>query len=128
MPPAEERRVVVWRLGDALLAAPLAVAVEVAPVGPDGKARTRTGPLELRTPPGLPAPGRSPRAMVLRVGDELVAMAADDVEGVKSYTADRAASLPPWLRALPAGHLAGLVRVDDGRIAALLAIETLVDT
>jgi hypothetical protein len=54
-----------------------------------------------------------------------MALAADDVEGVREYTVRESTSTPPWLRRLPIDHVAGLVRLDEGRVAALLAVDTL---
>lgn len=128
MPPGEADRVVVWSLGDALLAAPLAVIVEIATVAADGRAMSRLGPLDVRSAPGLPAPAGPRRAVVVRTGEAgaaALAIAADDVEGVKPYTPAEAAATPAWLRTLPTGHIAGMIRLDDDRIAALLAIEAL---
>lgn len=116
---------VVWRVGDALLAAPLAAIVEVAPVSADGTATSRLGALELQAAPGLPAPARPRRAVVIRTAGAAVAIAADDVEGVQPYTEHSAAPTPAWLGTLPTAHLAGLIRLDDDRIAALLAVDAL---
>lgn len=128
MPAGEAARVVVWRVGDALLAVPLAAAVEIAAVASDGKAVSRAGRLEIRTPPGIPHVSRCPRAVVVRAGPtggELVALAAEAVEGVKAYAEKDAAVTPEWLRGLSMAHVAGLIRVDDRRVAALLAVDAL---
>lgn len=125
VPPAEATRVVVWGVGDALLAVPLDAAIEIAAVGTDRRAITRAGPLELWTPPGLQEVYDCRRAVVVRASGGAVALAADAVEGVKPYTEREAAPTPPWLRSLPTPHMAGLVRLDDDRVAALLAVESL---
>lgn len=124
--PPDRDRVIVWRVGDALLAAPLARTAEIAAVDPDGRAMSRSGPLELQAPPGLPLPRRPHRAVVLRAGETAVAMAADEVEGVRSYTDRQATATPAWLDSLRTDHLAALILLDDQRIAALLAIDTLI--
>lgn len=112
-------RVVVWRVGDATLAVPLDDTVEIAPVV-DGRAVTRSGPLSLRTPAGLARPGDPQHAVVVRTGGDHAAMAADAVEGVHEGAGDRTAALPPWLLGVSGEQLAGLIRLDDDRIAALL--------
>lgn len=125
VPPGEATRVVVWRVGDALLAVPLDAAIEIAAVAPDGRAATRAGSLELWTPPGLQEVDDCRRAVVVRAGEGSVAMAAETVEGVKPYTEREAAPTPPWLRSLATPYMAGLIRLDDDRVAALLAVESL---
>lgn len=128
MSPGNEDRVVVWRVGDALLAAPLADTAEIAAVSRDGRALSRSGRLELRTPPGLSPPARPRRAVVLRAGKAALAMAADEVEGVRPYTERHTPATPAWIGTLKADHLAGLIRLDDDRIAALLAIDALTES
>lgn len=128
MSPDEADEVVVWRLAGALLAVPLAAVVEIAAVTADGRAVTRAGRLELRTPPGLSLAADAAdctRAVVVRTGGGAMALAAEVVEGVKPYTKRERAPTPPWIRTLPTEHLAGLIRLDDRRVAALLAVDTL---
>lgn len=118
-------RVVVWRLGEALLAAALDAVAEVAPVGPDGRARTREGSLDLVVPRGLtPAPAAG-RAVVLYAGGRRVAVPAEEVEGVRHCRPGDVEAPPSWLGALAAPAVRALVRVDDRRIAALLVPDTL---
>ncbi len=124
-PQNERARALVWRSGDALLAVPLAAVLEIAAPDADGRVRSRVGSLPVSTVPGLPPAANPPRAVVIRAGGATVALAADDVEGVREYTARESARTPPWLRLLNIDHLAGLVRLDEGRVAALLAVETL---
>lgn len=125
MSPDEEGQVLVWRLGDALLAAPLEAVVEVATVGADGRATSRAGPVDLTVPPGVRSSTVTERAVVVRARGIMLALAADDVEGVMPCTLRDSAATPPWLRSLPTTHLTGLVRLDGGRVAALLAIDAL---
>jgi chemotaxis signal transduction protein len=121
---------VVWRLGDALLAVALGAVDEVVGVDADGLARARGGALELRAPPGLDLPPGSRHAVVIASGagegagpgspSQRLALAADEVVGV--YEAADVSPLPPpdWLGRLDAGHLSGLIRLQDGRVAATL--------
>ena len=121
----EDGRVVVWRVGEVLLAARLSDTVEIAAVASDGLAVSRSGRLEPRTPPGIAPPERPVRAVVVRVGDGEVAMAADEVLGIEPFTPEDSASVPSWLGALSAPHLARLVRLPDHRLAALLDLHAL---
>lgn len=114
-----------WRAGDALLALPLEDTVEIAPVGDDGLAMGRDGPLDLAAPPGLPMPRRPARAVVARTAGGRVAIAADSVEGVLSVAGDGAEPVPAWLRRLSPDHIAGVIRLPGGRVAALLGVEAL---
>lgn len=125
MPHGEEARAVVWRIGEALLAVPLDVAMEIAAVGADGQARARTGRLEVRTPPGVTAPPYCPHAVVVRTTGSPMALAAEAVDGVLAYTERHAVPAPAWLGGLPTDHIAGLIRLNDQRVAALLAVEAL---
>jgi chemotaxis signal transduction protein len=121
---------VVWRLGDALLAVALGAVDEVVGVGADGRARARGGALELHAPPGLDLPAGSRQAVIIASGagegvgagspPQRLALAADEVEGV--YEAGDVSPLPPpgWLGRLDAPHLTGLIRLQDGRVAAAL--------
>lgn len=125
MSPDEEGQALVWRLGDALLAAPLEAVVEVTIVGADGRAVTRAGPVDLTAPPGARSSSVPQRAVVVRARGDTLALAADEVEGVVPRTLRDSAVTPSWLRSLPTTHISGLVRLDGGRVAALLAIDTL---
>lgn len=116
MPP-DERSAVVWRLGDALLAVDVDDVVEIAPAA-DG-AESRLGTIGFHQIPGL-ASRQAGRAVVVRRGDEPLALPADAVEGVTTYDPAENASTPDWLRDVPAVHLAGLIRLPDRRLAALL--------
>lgn len=124
MPPGEERRVLVWRVGGALLAAPIEVVVEVAPVQ-DGRTDSRAGRMEVRDVPGLRTEREARRAVILRAESGLLAVAADEVDGVRSSTPREESPTPGWLRALPTEHVAGLLQLPDARVAALLAVESL---
>lgn len=126
VPRDDGRRVLVWSIGGALLAAPLDGVVEIAPIE-DDEARTRTGRLPLRTIAGLEATGVTRRAVVLRSGTTLMAVVADEVDGVHAASLDDQAPTPAWLTTLPTDHLAGLIHLTDARVAALLAIESLGD-
>jgi chemotaxis signal transduction protein len=126
----ERGSVVVWRLGEALLAVDLDAVDEVVGVEAGGRARARTGLLELVAPPGLTLPTASRQAVVVRGGGgdrapSRLALAADQVEGV--YGADQATTVarPAWLASLDAPHVAGLVQLDDGRLAAALDVGAL---
>jgi hypothetical protein len=119
---AAARPVVVWEAGGALLAVPLEDTIEVTDVDRDGRALSREGRLELSTPPGLVV-DRPVRAIVVRHPDGPLALAAGSVEGVCEATGTTAT--PPWLEGLAVRHMDGLVVLDDGRIAALLATRRL---
>lgn len=125
MSRGEEARAVVWRVGDALLAIPLSAAMEIAAVASDGRAEARSGRLELRTPPGVSALTDCRHAVVVRTAESPVALAAEAVDGVLAYTQLDAVPAPAWLRGLSTEHIAGLIRLDDQRVAALLAVEAL---
>jgi len=129
VPPADAGpgTLVVWRLGDALLAVPLDAVEEVVAVGGDRQARGREVVLDVVDPPGLP-PHESPRhAVIIRaVGTaRRVALAADQVEGVRDPSDAPALDPPPWLAALASVHTRTLVRLDDRRVAALLDVAAL---
>lgn len=122
----ERRQVVVWRFGDAILSIPLHDAVEIAAVAADGTARCREGSVPVLTPPGLGPHDRARRAVVIRAGERLVAIAAEVVEGVRSYRAVDETAAPDWLDRVRMPYVAGLVRLDD-RVVALLAADRLAD-
>jgi len=124
-PGSDPARALVWRSGDALLAVPVDAVLEVTDTDDEGRARSRRGPVPLSAVPGLQPAGHARRAVVVRSGGTTLALAADEVEGVREYTVRESAPTPPWLGTLPTGHLAGLVRLDEGRVAALLAVDTL---
>lgn len=126
VPRDDGRRVLVWSIGGALLAVPLDAVVEIAPIA-DDEARTRGGRLPLRTIASLETTGVARRAVVLRSGATLMAVAADEVEGVHAASLDDQAPTPAWLTTLPTDHLAGLIQLTDVRVAALLAVESLGD-
>ncbi|MEJ2503864.1 MAG: hypothetical protein P8177_11235 [Gemmatimonadota bacterium] len=115
-----ERRVVVWRLGDAVLAVPLADTVEIAAVDGEGRADGRGGALALTPPPGLPLPRRATLAVVVRTAAGATALAADEVLGVRTVADGGTEPVPAWLGALPTAHIEGMIRVDGDRTAALL--------
>lgn len=126
MPPGETRSdavveagtVVVWRLGDAFLAVALEHVVEVTAVE-NGAARGRGGAVDLIVPTGLPDPERPTRAVVLQADDRRLAVPADEVYGTRACDPAGVTAVPDWLAALPEAFRS-LVRVDDGRLAALL--------
>ncbi len=126
MPPADPPAAsfVVWRLGDALLAVPLDVVDEVAPVDASGQARGRTGSWAVVDPPGLPRSDHPRQAVVVRVtgGEGRLALAADEVDGVRDAATAAVLDPPPWLAALSSGHTRSLIRLDDRRVAAVLDV------
>lgn len=124
MPQGEERRVLVWTIGGALVAAPIEVVVEVAPVE-GGRTSSRAGSLEVQPVPGLHAEGEARRAVVLRASGGLLAIAADDVDGVRSSMLADQSPTPDWLSALPTEHVAALLQLPDARVAVLLAVDSL---
>lgn len=124
MPQGEERRVLVWRVGGALLAAPIETVVEVAPVR-EGTTRSRVGRVEIRDVPGLRPEGDAEHAIILRADTGLLAIAADEVAGVQTSTPGTQSPTPAWLRALPTEHFAGLLQLPDARVAALLVVDSL---
>jgi hypothetical protein len=139
VPPAD-RPIVVWHLRGATLALPLEEVEEIVAVGYDGRARGRAGVLEVVAPPGLEE-GESVRwAVVVRGGRATakggkrtaggggggggVALGADLVEGVMvgGVEVDLRSE---WLGELDLGHLKAVLRLDDGRLAALLDLQSL---
>jgi chemotaxis signal transduction protein len=120
---------VVWTLGEAVLAVALEVVDEVVGVDGEGLARARSGALQLTAPPGLDIPATSRQAVVVRSGEAespaRLALAADQVEGV--YDSDHATLVarPGWLGRLHAPHMASLVQLHDGRLAAALDVDAL---
>jgi chemotaxis signal transduction protein len=118
---------VVWRLGELLLAVPLADVEEIAPVDADTRfASSRGAALEVVPPHGVPMAAEPRRAVVVRGGPGVrVALAADDVEGVLPAGAAAGVAPPAWLAGLDLRHVAHLVRLADGRIAAVLMVERL---
>lgn len=127
MQPGDLGAVVVWCLGDALLAVELGVVDRIVPVGPDGRARTGDGPVEVCTPQGL-EPGRPPRyAVLLRGGRDgsRLAVAAEHVEGVFEPGDATAVDQPEWLAGLDSAHVRSLIRLADQRLAVLLDVAAL---
>lgn len=124
-----EGPLVVWSLGDALLAVPVAAVEEVVPVDDTGRVHARAGELDLAPASLLRVVSRPSHAVVVRAaaeaGERRLALPADRVEGVLG--ADRAAGIPApgWLDGIEAPHIASLVRLDTGRVAALLDVAEL---
>jgi hypothetical protein len=125
--PGAERRVVVWRAGEALLAVPLEDTIEIAAVDRDGRAAGRDGPLALEAPPGLPFPDPAPRAVIIRTAGRRVALAAESVEGVRTVHGEGTDPIPAWLGRLSADHIEGMIRIHGDRVAALLDVDALGD-
>jgi hypothetical protein len=139
VPPAD-RPVVVWHLRGATLALPLEAVEEIVAVGDDGRARGRAGVLEVVAPPGLEEGEGVRWAVVVRGGRPTarggkrtadggeggggVALGADLVEGVVVGGVEVDVR-SEWLGGLDLGHLKALLRLDDGRLAALLDLESL---
>lgn len=112
-------QVVVWRLGDALLAAPVALVDEVTPLDREGRARCRTGPLALTPIPAL-EPGTPARnAVVVQRGGRRFALPASTVEGVRTVAGD-AHEAPAWLGRRARRRVTGILMLEDDRLAALL--------
>jgi hypothetical protein len=135
VPPAD-RPIVVWHLRGATLALPLEAVEEIVAVGDDGRARGRAGVLEVMAPPGLEegegvrwavvVRGARPRARGGKraAGGGGVALGADLVEGVVVGGVEVDVR-SEWLGGLDLGHLKALLRLDDGRLVALLDLESL---
>lgn len=134
MQPADPPTVVVWRYDGALLAVPLAAVEEIVSIDGQGRAVARGGALQIVAPPGLGMGAPTRRAVVVRperasdadeVGEEeRVALAAEEVEGVVEAPV-RLDVGSEWLGGLDLGHLRGLLRLDAGRLAALLDVDSL---
>lgn len=124
MPQGDARRVLVWSVGGALLAVPIDAVVEVAPFEGD-RTRSRAGRVDLRVVPGLANEGEARHAVILRAATGLLAIAADQVDGVQTSTPRDQSPTPDWLGALPTEHLGGLLQLPDARIAALLVVDSL---
>jgi hypothetical protein len=139
VPPAD-RPIVVWHLRGATLALPLEEVEEIVAVGDDRRARGRAGVLEVVAPPGL-GDGEGVRWAVVVRGGRLtarggkrtaggggggggVALGADLVEGVMVGGVEVDVR-SEWLGGLDLGHLKALLRLEDGRLAALLDLESL---
>jgi hypothetical protein len=143
VPPAD-RPIVVWHLRGATLALPLEAVEEIVAVGDDGRARGRAGVLEVMAPPGLEGGEGVRWAVVVRGGRPRarggtraagggeggggggggVALGADLVEGVVVGGVEVDVR-SEWLGGLDLGHLKALLRLDDGRLVALLDLESL---
>jgi hypothetical protein len=139
VPPAD-RPIVVWHLRGATLALPLEAVEEIVAVGDDGRARGRAGVLEVVAPPGLEEGEGVRWAVVVRGGRPTarggkrtadggeggggVALGADLVEGVVVGGVEVDVR-SEWLGGLDLGHLKALLRLEDGRLAALLDLESL---
>jgi chemotaxis signal transduction protein len=115
--------VIVWLTGNAVLAAPVDDVIEVAELDEHGMAHTRDGSLEPVALPGL-NPEAARRAVVVRAAEGPAAIPADRVEGVVGQEGP-VRSPPEWLAGVTSRHVRGLIRLDDGRIAAVLATEAL---
>lgn len=119
--------VVVWHLHGALLALPLDAVEEIVAIGEDGRAHGRAGDLEVSTPPGLGDGEGVKWGVVLKATRRAaggVALGADQVEGVKER-GDAVALGSEWLGGLDLRHLEELLRLEDGRLAALLNLDSL---
>jgi chemotaxis signal transduction protein len=127
MRPSEPGPVLLWRLGEALLAVELTAVEEIAGVDAAGRARTRAGDLPIEAPPGLESAARPARAVVLRPAGlgRRIALAADEVEGVMEPASPGGLPTPDWLGGLGSPHVRALIRVDDVRVAALLDTDPL---
>jgi chemotaxis signal transduction protein len=127
MPPGDAGAVVVWRLGDAVLAVELGAVDRIVPVGPDGRARTHEGSVRVYTPQGI-EPARPPRQAVLLhagPGGSRLAVAAEHVEGVFDPEDATAIAPPEWLVGLDSTQVRSLIRLVDQRLAVLLDVATL---
>lgn len=118
MPAAEAGRVVVWSAGESILAAPIDAVIEVTDRDADGRARSRHGPLDPVALPGVSVDSAD-RAVILRAAAGPVALPADRIDGVMPHSGP-VSDPPPWLEAAARGWFRGLVRLEDGRIAAVL--------
>jgi hypothetical protein len=132
--------VVVWHLRGATLALPLEAVEEIVAVGDDGRARGRAGILNVVAPPGLEEGEGVRWAVVVRgerptarggrrtagggEGGGGVALGADLVEGVVVGGVEVDVR-SEWFGGLDLRHLKALLRLDDGRLAALLDLESL---
>ncbi len=114
---------VVWQSGEALLALDLDTVEEVVKVEPSAdRAVCRAGELELASLPGMPPSPRTRRAVIVRSssGARRMALGAEQVEGVFRYDSSGSLAPPAWLESLELAHLSNLVRLEDGRLAAVL--------
>jgi hypothetical protein len=119
--------IVVWHLRGALLALPLDAVEEIVAIGEDGRARGRAGELEVTAPPGLGSEEGARWGVVLRAPRRAargVALGADQVEGVMAGGDEVDGGLE-WLGVLDLRHLKALLRLEDGRLAALLDLDSL---
>lgn len=126
MPRAEPDHVVVWRVGDVLLAVALDDVMEVAAVGDGRTASARGGALTLTAIRGLDTRAEpAHRAIVVRTSRGPRAVAATEVEGVFESPDIGVHATPRWLEGVETGPVKALVRVDDQRTAALLDVEAI---
>lgn len=129
MPRVEAGPVVLWRLGDALLAIELMAVEEIAPVDAAGRARSREAELEVAVPPGLAPDQPAAAAVVVRMAGapepRRMALAAHAVDGVVEGEQVGGVATPAWLEGLEHAHIRALLRLDDGRVAALLDTDAL---
>jgi hypothetical protein len=119
--------IVVWHLRGALLALPLDAVEEIVAIGEDGRARGRGGDLEVTAPPGLGSGEGARWGVVLRAtrsAANRLALAADQVEGVMAGFEEVEVG-SEWLGVLDLRHLKALLRLEDGRLAALLDPDSL---
>jgi hypothetical protein len=119
--------IVVWHLRGALLALPLDAVEEIVAIGEDGRAGGRGGDLEVTAPPGLGSAEGARWGVVLkgpRRAAKRLALGADQVEGVMAGFEEVEAG-SEWLGMLDLRHLKALLRLEDGRLAALLDLDSL---
>jgi hypothetical protein len=119
--------IVVWHLRGALLALRLDAVEEIVAIGKDGRARGRGGELEVTAPPGLGSGEGARWGVVLRAthrAAKRLALGADQVEGVMAGFEEVEAG-SEWLGVLDLRHLKALLRLEDGRLAALLDLDSL---
>jgi hypothetical protein len=125
--PLADGPIVVWHFRGALLALPLSAVDEIATLDEEGRARARDGALDVQPPPGLGMHDGARWGVVVRrkaAGAAGLALAADRVEGVVPGAREVAVGAQ-WLEGLDLRHLAKLLRLDDGRLVALLDLESL---
>jgi hypothetical protein len=125
MPAPESGTLVLWRRGDLLLALPLDTVEEVVSTSTSGPIKGRNGPVNLVDPWPDPGGQRPKQALIVTDGERRVALPADRVEGLVHQEGRPSLQPPTWLAHLRDPALNALVRVPDGRVAALLDPRTL---